>query len=227
MSAKPRAFSVEPYWLDVSRRDREALRECLYWDMVSEYDARFLTDYLRTLDISFSDEFRASERQWARDEQRHFEGFAAVYDQLFGMPPDLDTRRADFGPVAHLFGSEFEICCLMAYDELSTIRGFRVNLHLYDRLGPAFGAFVREVIADEGRHYGAFSSVLRKVHAHRLQEAPEVVARVRATEGTPYTNTFVLDHEESLYTDEIFDDAARVLLRALENAARQHECASG
>ena len=204
--------------------DRQALREVLYWDMTSEYDARFLSDYLGSLGLRFSEEFRRQFHRWSADEARHFEGFSSVYEQLFGSTEKhLQARQPDFEPLAHLFGGEFEICCLLAYDELATVRGYHVNLDLYDRLGPEFGSFVRGVIADEGRHWGAFMELLRTSHRDRLGEAPDVIARIRAAEGTPYRATFVLDHDEALYTDEIFDDAARVLLRTLSNAARPDE----
>ena len=144
--------------------------------------------------------------------------FESVHlDTIFAVAPDKADARL------HLFGGEFEICCLLAYDELATVRGYHVNLDLYDRLGPEFGSFVRGVIADEGRHWGAFMELLRTSHRDRLGEAPDVIARIRAAEGTPYRATFVLDHDEALYTDEIFDDAARVLLRTLSNAARPDE----
>lgn len=208
----------------LTSEERQALREVLCWDLTSEYDARFLTEYLHSLELRFSDEFVAQQRLWARDEERHFDGFAAVYEQLFGSTENLlSERRPDFAPLAHLFGGEFEICCLLAYDELATVRGYHVNLDLYDRLGPEFGAFVRGVIADEGRHWGTFMELLRSLHRDRLHEAPAVVARLRAAEGTPYRATFVLDHDEALYTDEIFDDAARVLLRTLASASQREE----
>ena len=47
-------------------------------------------------------------------------------------------RRADFGPIAHLFRDEFTILCLGAYDELATVRAYRANLPKYEKLGPEF-----------------------------------------------------------------------------------------
>ena len=51
----------------------------------------------------------------------------------------------------------------------------------------------------------------------------EVLERIRGSEGQPYRGTFVLDHDEDLYTDKVFDDAERILLRSLANAVRREQ----
>ena len=218
LTAESRAASARAHWPAISPEDRETLRATLWWDVSSEYDARFLTDYLRQLDVPFTDDFRAAADQWDVDEAEHCSGFREIYEALFGScQSELDARKPDFAGVAHLFRDEFSISCLMAYDELATVRGYRVNMHLYDQLGPEVSGFVRHVIADEGRHYGAFAKVMRKHYAHRLDEVPAIVAEVRRTEGTPYAQTFVLDHDEDIYTDKLFDEAQELLLKHMSS----------
>ncbi|MEL6905763.1 MAG: hypothetical protein AAFP22_10175, partial [Planctomycetota bacterium] len=126
----------------------------------------------------------------------------------------LQRRAPDFGPLASVFEDEFRLLLLGAYDELCTVRGYRGNLDLYDRLGVPFGDFVRRVIADEARHYSLFLGVLRERYAARRAEAPAIIAEIRALEGTPYAQTFVLDHDDAeLYTGAVCDQAARILHR--------------
>lgn len=195
---------------DARKRLLEALRD----DMVTEYDARFLVNYLEGLDVPLCDDFRDVLARWYRDEVRHFSSFRCVIETLSGedATAQLEARAPDFAGVEHLFRSEFEILCLLAYDELATLRGYRGNLPMYDRLSVRLGSFVRRVIGDEAGHYAGFRALLVEHHADRLHEVEEVVQRIRSSEGTPYQATFVLDHDDPVYGDHIFDEAARVLV---------------
>lgn len=202
----------------------EKLRAALCDDMVTEYDARFLVDYLEQSPLRFSPLFRETLERWEEDEVRHHRSFRRIYESCFGAAESvLQDRYSDFSAIAHLFEGEFEILCLLAYDELATLRGYRGNLPLYDLLGHGLGSFVRRVIGDEARHYAGFRAVLLAEHAHRLGEVAGVVARVRTTEGLPYRATFVLDHDDPVYGDHIFDDAARVLVEQMEKARLRME----
>ena len=191
---------------------RQRLEATLLDDMFTEFDARFLVAFVQGLTIDFSDEFRAVFAHWAEEEEAHFVAFGEVCG-LFrsDLDEELADRRPDFSGLQHLFGSEFEILCLLAYDELSTIRGYRGNLPLYDLLGPEFASFLRGVVADEGAHYAAFRQILRRRHQASLPEAPRVIRRIRNAEGTPYRATFVLDHDDPIYGEAIFDEAAQIL----------------
>lgn len=192
------------------------LKATLHDDMVTEYDARFLTAWVDELDVPFGAAFRDAFETWAGEEDAHYQAFRGVRT-LFGgdVAAALEARRPDFSGIAHLFGGEFEILCLLAYDELATIRGYKGNLELYGRLGPEFSGFIRRIVADEAAHYASFRRVLRSEHAGRLAEAPAVIRRIRAADGAPYQATFVLDHDDPVYGADIFDDAARVLERQL------------
>lgn len=188
--------------------------------MVTEYDARFLVEYLDGLDVPLCAEFRDVLQRWYCDEVRHFSSFRCLVETLSGSDAvaELEARSPNFASVEHLFAGEFEILCLLAYDELATLRGYRGNLPLYDLLGEPIGSFVRRVIGDEAGHYAGFRKLLIERHGHRLDEVESVVRRIRESEGTPYQATFVLDHDDPVYGDEIFDDAARVLIAQMARA---------
>ncbi len=206
----------------LSKPDREALEEVLFLDLSSEFDARFYSIHVRQLGIELSSAFLNFEPEWARDEAKHMDGFRRTLKAGFGWSEqrmaELNGRRSNFEPLAHLFRDEFAILCLSAYDELATVRAYLGNMHHYRKLGPAFLRFLRSVIADEGWHYSRFLDVIRKQHAHRLGEARSMVQEIRSAEGTPYASTFVLDHDDDVWSDAIFDEAEQVLLRALERA---------
>lgn len=190
-------------------------------DMVTEYDARFLSSYLLALPIEFTPAFLQVEARWALDEARHYLGFRAVNDRCFPFDPALlEQRVPDFGGLEHLFEDEFSILCLFAYDELATVRGYRANLERYNLLGPRMDEWIRCAIADEAWHYSGFLRVIEREHAHRAPEGAEIVRRIRACEGGSYTATFILDREDPIYGSEIFDEAARVLTRQLERLDR-------
>ncbi|MEM7516724.1 MAG: hypothetical protein AAF368_07350, partial [Planctomycetota bacterium] len=184
------AASVAAHAAKLTHAELSELRTILTYDVLSEYDARFFSRYLRTLGLDFSETFLKAEADWARDEARHYRFFREAYDAVYGdrhdFDPELDRRSADFAPIAHLFEDEFSIACLGAYDELATVRAFQANLSRYALLGPVFEAKIRRVIADEASHYSRFLRVLTKEHLHRLDEAPAIVQRIRETEGVAY-----------------------------------------
>lgn len=203
---------------------RERARRSLWDDVTSEYDARFLSAYVRRLPLELSPRFRAAERAWASEERAHFEGFLRIYAQLFGAEraAQLELRTPDFAPLAHLFEDEITLLVLCAYDELATVRGFSANLALYDELGAPIGRYVRRVIADEAWHYRAFLSVLQQEHGERMAEARAALERVCAAEGTTYACTFVLDHDgDEIWSENehIYEDARRSLLGQLRDPA--------
>lgn len=202
-------------------RSRAEVRGVLREDLTSEYDARFLSAHLRSLPFPLTPAFRRAEAVWAVDEERHYRACRAVVEHCFDFDPAILTeRRPDFGPLAHLFEDEFSILCLAAYDELATVRAYRANLPRYALLGPALVRWVRGVIADEAWHYARFLEVAVTEHRHRLAGSRAVVQRIRASERVPYAATFVLDHDDPVFTEEMFDGAAAVLCRQLERAAR-------
>jgi len=217
--------SLQPYLARLTGDERAALDETLRADLVSEYDARYLAVYLADLRLDFTPAFRAALASWQRDEELHCLGFSHVYAALHGRSQDavlgaLETRAADvdFAPLAHLFEDEFSIACLLAYDEIATVSAYRANTPRYTWLGPEFTAFARQVTVDEGEHSGSFLRVVKREHRHRLPEVARVVERIRSVEGVPYRNTFVLDHDDGVWSDRVFDEAARLVHRHLMRA---------
>ncbi len=218
----PDTKAMRPFARGLAPRARAELRPILWADMTSEYDAYFLAEHLAALPFPFSPGFEAAFARWAQDEERHYLGFRLAFETLFPLERDhlddkLTQRRAsvDFEPLSDLFTDEFRIACLIAYDELATVRAYRANRAYYAQLGPDFARYVAEVTADEGLHFASFLSVLRAHHRHRFGEAQEVIRAIRATEGLAYANTFVLDHDDDVWSEAIFDEAAGILLRRL------------
>lgn len=214
--------SVREHAARLAPKQRKELQEILWADLFSEYDARYLSAYVRTLHAPLGQHFWACEEQWGRDEELHYLGFRSVYSAAFGrsfesLELELAARAAqvDFEPIADLFEDEFSTTCLLAYDELATVRAYRASFDQYALLGPEMMKFVRKVTADEGRHFRNFMKLLREEHSGRLDELPAIIQRIRSREGQAYGNTFVLDHDDGVWSDAIFDDAAAVLLRRL------------
>ena len=214
--------SVRRRTASMSEDERAWFHELLYPDLFSEYDARFLSAYVRTLPIELSAEFRECERAWGSDEALHYKGFRVAYGAVFDrngddLDAEMATREsgADFEALADLFEDEFSIACLLAYDELATVRAYRANREGYARLGPEMKELVRQVTADEGRHYRNFFNLVRTKHSDRLGDVDATIARIRDREGVSYRNTFVLDHDDDVWSEELFDESAAVLRRHL------------
>lgn len=190
------------------------LRHCLWEDVASEYDARFLGDRLAGLGFEFSAGFRAAVETWERDELGHHFCSRTAWIAAFGRERALDlrlaARRPDFAPLAAFFEDEFTILCLLAYDELATVRAYRANLPLYEPLGRPFMALMHRIMADEARHYASFLSLARSEHPERAVDAGRVISSLRAV-GVPYAATFVLDHDDPIFTSDLLDETARIL----------------
>jgi hypothetical protein len=217
---------MEPHLARLTGEQRAALDTTLRADLVSEFDARYLAAHLDGLGLDFTPTFRKALASWSRDESLHCLGFSYAYAALHGREQstvleELDARAAevDFGPLAHLFQDEFSIACLIAYDEIATVSAYRANAPQYAWLGPEFTAFTRQVTGDEGQHCGSFLHVLKTEHAHRLAEVDSAVDRIHGAEGIQYRNTFVLDHDDDVWSHGIFDEAARLVRRHLARAS--------
>lgn len=206
----------------LGEKERVELEATLRVDVESEFDARFLAEYLGTRDWPMTEALRVTLQRWLIDENLHQKLFLQVYEAAF--PDTYETLLQDllgrdhkvvFGPLEHLMGDEFEVLCLLAYDELSTVKAYQALIPQYLQLGPSMGPLLYMVIRDEGRHYAAFARLLRSQHAGRISESAAQIEKIRAAEGTPYANTFVLDHDCDDWTDTILDEAVSQLKRAL------------
>ncbi|MFT5081065.1 MAG: hypothetical protein ACI84E_001723 [Planctomycetota bacterium] len=198
------------------------LRDLLWNDASTEYDARFLTDWVREQDAQgacFSSAFWQTHDLWAAEEQRHFEGLFAV---LTGVFPEEDwraklaDRSASFEHLESVLQDEFSILVTSAFDELVTVRAYRANLHVYGLVGPRFLDFVQLMIADEARHYARFLQRLQQDHSNRATDAKVIIRGARAISAAqPYGATFLLDHEDPEYTLKLLDSAERILVSNL------------
>lgn len=210
------AAATRPYARSLTAEDHLKIGGILRDDVLSEYDARFLSEHLHGLSLDFSPEFLVAERRWAGDEERHYRLTARVHGEHWSSEEGLLKGRVpDFEPLAALFTDELGLLVLLAYDELVTVRAYQANLAHYAKLGPAYLSWARALIADEAWHYAAFLGVIRDVHRERLSETPSLLDRVLALEGTPYSATFVLDHDDSVFTEPLLAKAARLLRRHL------------
>ncbi|KAA3611904.1 MAG: ferritin-like domain-containing protein [Planctomycetota bacterium] len=209
------AGGMRERWQALKPETRQRLRETLYHDMVSEYDARFLAAYLDDLPVTFSQGFRQVLKAWAEDEEAHFQTLHRINQGLFGVSDrDLERRKPNFKPLETLFEDEFSIACLGAYDEWVTVRGYRNNLPLYNHLGAEMRAVLRRLMADEARHYAGFLAVALECREGEARTR-QVVARIRQAESGLYHQTFVLDHDDPIYGPELFDQGAANLCRQL------------
>jgi len=202
--------------------ERDELETTIRLDVQSEFDARFLAEYLTEQSWEMSSAMATAIEQWLVDEELHKSLFLQVHeaafpDRIADLRKDLlqRDRGVTFEPLKHLMRDEFEVLCLLAYDELATVKAYQVLIPQYMQLGPSMEPVLKLVIRDEGRHYATFAHMLRKRHANRLAETPALIERIRASEGTPYANTFVLDHDYGIWTESIFDRSVSQLKRAL------------
>ncbi|HIF41126.1 MAG TPA: hypothetical protein EYQ74_08510 [Planctomycetes bacterium] len=207
---------------------RGRLSSLLLDDLLTEYDARLLGSHLRRVGAHWSEAFWRVEADWEADESQHHRVARRVYLSCGGSEDlGLGVRQADFSHLEPWLDDEFAFLCLAAYDEWVTVRAYSAGLAWYDALGPAFGRWMRGVIADEARHYCQFLSLAKSGHPERLQEVPDLMGAIGGVEGEPYRSTFLLDHDDPIFRAEWFDQARRVLQRHLraglpDGATRPH-----
>jgi hypothetical protein len=200
-------------------RNPDCVRDILHFDMISEYDARILNAHLDSSLASISADFLTRKSEWLRDEDNHFQGFSLIYASLGGTPEAMAAvyeRKGDFSHIEHLLQDEFSAALVLAYDEIVTTRGYIDDLPIYDGIGGEVGRFVRRVIADEAQHYSKFMNFLRLRYPARIDEAAARIRDIRRADGQrPYRATFVLDHIEDVFSTEMLDRCADILLRNL------------
>jgi hypothetical protein len=202
------------------------LRELLWYDASTEYDARHLTAFLEDFAVPLSPAFWQAHARWAVEEEHHCNGFLEALEGIFGSRAadgsgvtwrqQLASRHPDVTDLADELRDEFDVLLAAAYDELGTVRAYRANLVAYDRLGPDMARFVRLVIADEARHYASFLALLRREGRARLDTAPVRLAELRARlDGVQYGRVFLFDHFGPEYTTELKERASAILLGQL------------
>src|ERR1044072_5668252 len=64
------------------------IKDGLWNDVCSEYDAENFCNYLKNSNISLTSDFKSFEFVWRRDEFNHYEGFRYIYSLLYDVPED-------------------------------------------------------------------------------------------------------------------------------------------
>ncbi|MCB9831295.1 MAG: hypothetical protein H6807_02385 [Planctomycetes bacterium] len=206
--------------------ERENLRSFFWFDLCAEWDAQHLHRLLQDRRPVFSDDFLAFEEAWYEDEINHAEGFLRLYSLLYDESETdirvrLANREPDFGPIASFLDDEFDLALLFAYDELATMRAYRIDMLLYARFRlPAAMTWIRRLLRDETYHHkNGFDLVLRH-HAHRLDEVDDRIDDFLDHDETDrrYRATFLFDHEWAHIKPDFFARTAQVLKGAFRRA---------
>lgn len=206
----------------LSASKREFLKDLLWNDASTEYDARFLTAWLHTEEPKrgpFSKAFWVVHDLWSFEEERHYRGLFAVLAAVFpetDWRARLNDRVPSFDHLESSLPDEFSVLVTGAFDELVTVRAYRANLDVYGKVGPEFSRFVKLMIADEALHYARFLGCLKAGNQQRSAEASAVIRSVRlAAAGSPYGATFLLDYDAPEYTDTLLAKAESILVANL------------
>jgi hypothetical protein len=129
----------------------------------------------------------------------------------------VKTREADFSPLESYLVDEFSVCVVIAYDEVSTTKAYKMDFNLYRSLGiPNLYSWIKQVTGDEARHFFNIVKVLKLNYPERLDEVPDPVERLIEHEhnGSDYRGTFVMNREGDYYTTDFLEDCRKRILRA-------------
>ncbi len=205
----------------------------------AEYDADKMCTYLEGRveagTLTLSPEFIAFEIGWRRDELNHAIGFAMLEALLnkdaSTMEADyiharFDELRAQAGSFKALeeqgfLEDEFTTAVTIAYDEIRTAMEYSLNARkdfpVFDRsVDGVLTRWITGVARDEAHHWSNICSVIKKNHAHRLGEVPQLVERMVRFETSAdynYTGTFVFDHPSG---ESDFDSSARAAQKVIQ-----------
>ncbi len=200
------------------------MKKTLWSDMISEYDARFLYQYIQTLNLKHNPDFDSIFQLWLIDENNHYLGFRELYSNINPLTKseeeELSVDKSNFENYKQVFKDEFSILLALAYDELATVQMYTHDIETYQALGKQASKFIKKVISDEGWHYGKFFSMLKEYHFKALSNINRVkiiLDQIIKLDGNPYQRTFILDHSRDLYTAEISQKVKETLIRRIEN----------
>lgn len=202
------------------------MKKTLWSDMTSEYDARFLYQYIKSLKLKHNPDFDSIFQLWLIDENNHYLGFRELYSSINPLTEteeeELSTDKSNFENYKQVFKDEFSILLALAYDELATVQMYTHDIETYQSLGKQASRFIKKVISDEGWHYGKFFSMLKEYHFKSLSNIERVkmiLNQIIKLDGKPYQRTFILDHSRDLYTSEISQKVIETLIRRIENVS--------
>lgn len=176
-------------------------KEFLWNAMLTEYDAKNLSEYLTTRGIEFSREFLSFKRAWSRDEWNHYLGFRQIYSMLYDEPEDkiaerLEAEPGNFDLISKFLDDEFGVCLMLAYDEIATFRSYLAEFPFYTALDTSVFRWFQRVARDELNHFLNCMELIRCKHPERVQEIADTVDLFIKWDIArhPYVRTFVLDH---------------------------------
>lgn len=170
----------------------------------TEFDAEFLCRYLEKSNVVWTPEFIAFEREWRRDEYRHYVGFRRVFGRLYPalgeswLKDRVENAISDFEPIREFLRDEFNVLAAIVFDEACTAKSYSQELKFYAKLGDSvFQEWIRHIAQDEVNHMRNALAVLRVRHQARLSELPQILDSFIAhdSSGAGYRNTFLFDHE--------------------------------
>lgn len=183
----------------------------LWNDLCSEYDAENFCNYLKTSGIPLSEDFKAFEYVWRRDEFNHYLGFRKIYSLLYDIPEEqlkneVENRPVNFDPLQSMLEDEFKICLLIAYDEIATTKNYASEYEFYASFGPgSFLRWIKNVTRDEAYHFNNCMELIGKNFRNRIDEIPPLVDSFINWDlnGEEYQGTFILDHDGPYFTREV------------------------
>lgn len=144
------------------------MKEGLWNDLCSEYDAENFCNYLKGSGVKLSNDFKSFEYVWRRDEFNHYLGFKQIYSLLYDVTEDdivkeMKRRPVNFEPIKPMLQDEFKICLLIAYDEIATTKNYASEYEFYTSFGPAnFLRWVKNVTRDEAYHFNNCMELIGK-----------------------------------------------------------------
>lgn len=220
--------NIRPEAIQLTGPQKQEFQDFLWKDLCAEFDSLNLYRAIQARRETYSSDFLEFIEMWFRDETNHAQGFARIYELIYGQSTDasvrkLEARPADFSQLEEFLVDEFKLCLLLAYDELATTHTYRKDLAFYRDFGPPqFEEWIRRLIADEARHFSGAMKVIRTLHGHRAPEVSTVIQRILHldTHATSYSATFVLDHSPdcvhfSLNAQELSEKCAAVIIHKL------------
>ncbi|MEJ5058652.1 MULTISPECIES: hypothetical protein [unclassified Pseudomonas] len=169
-------------------------------DLFSEYDAINLYHHLHFQRAKFSPQFVQYLDLWFADEKNHSDGFFELIRLIFGSTEEelvdqLKTRTGNFDQLEGAFASEFNLLLLFAYDEYTSVKTYKKDTFYKDFGHHNFDLWIKNLVADEGIHFGNAIKILKTNHSSNLHKAEDVLKSIAELENMPYKNTFLFDHD--------------------------------
>ncbi len=189
--------------IGLDAQTKTSIHDEMWRNVIAEYDANNLSNYLRSNSFNSSPEFSMLWRIWLHDENNHYIGLRRIYCSIYNkcekeVHKEVISRIPVFMEISHFLKDEFTLCVCLAYDELASARGYGDAFELYDSFGyPCISQWIRLTANDEMNHAINARTLLSTNYKHRLNEVPDILQRVVKEEHInpdDYKATFLFDH---------------------------------